>query len=111
MEFFEAGGARIACFAAGDPAAEPVVLLHGYMGSHHTWRHQIAPLARRHRVVAVDWPGGGRSSRNPALRYDYDTETARLGSLLDALEIRECNLFGPDCASCIPAREILRSRG
>lgn len=31
------------------------MLLHGYMGSHLSWRHHIEPLAARHRVLALDW--------------------------------------------------------
>lgn len=39
----------------------PVVLLHGLGDSHDLWRHQIGTLAERHRVVAFDLRGHGRS--------------------------------------------------
>lgn len=50
--------------AAGDPAAPPVLLLHGARFSSETWRElgTIELLARQgYRVLAVDLPGFGRS--------------------------------------------------
>jgi pimeloyl-ACP methyl ester carboxylesterase len=81
---------------AGDPQAEPIVLLHGYMGSHLSWRHHIQPLSISHRVLALDWFGWGDSGRSLDLRYDYDTEVDRLRRVLDGLGIQACNLFGHD---------------
>jgi pimeloyl-ACP methyl ester carboxylesterase len=89
-------GARVACWEAGPPDAEPVVLLHGYPASHHCWRHQIPPLSRRHRVIAPDLLGWGASDRPLHLPFDYDTEVARLGRLLDALDLGPVNLAGHD---------------
>jgi len=80
----------------GPAGVEPIVLLHGYLGSHLSWRHLIEPLAARHRVVALDWFGWGASGRNPELAYDYDAEVDRLRRVLDALGLGACNLFGHD---------------
>jgi pimeloyl-ACP methyl ester carboxylesterase len=96
MERIEVDGATLAYVEAGSSSAEPVVLLHGYLGSHRTWRHQIEPLSRTHRVIALDWFGWGESGRDPGLAYDYDTEVARLGRVLDALGLESCNLVGHD---------------
>ncbi|MFC7816515.1 alpha/beta fold hydrolase [Streptomyces sp. NPDC057367] len=89
-------GARVACWESGPPDAEPVVLLHGYPADHRCWRHQVPPLARRHRVITPDLLGWGRSERPLHLPFDYDTEVARLGRLLDALELDSVNLAGHD---------------
>ncbi|WP_320782218.1 alpha/beta fold hydrolase [Streptomyces sp. CRN 30] len=89
-------GARVAYWQAGPPDAEPVLLLHGYPANHHSWRHQITPLARTHRVIAPDLLGWGASDHPPRLRFDYVTEVARVGRLLDALGIDSVNLFGHD---------------
>jgi pimeloyl-ACP methyl ester carboxylesterase len=40
-------GTVLAYVERGDPYAEPVVLLHGYVGSHLSWRHQIEPSSKR----------------------------------------------------------------
>lgn len=96
MRSVEVDGARLALLEQGDRSAEPIVLLHGYPANHLSWRHQIPALAERHRVLALDWLGWGESERRFDLRFDYDTEVARLGRTLDALGIDECNLFGHD---------------
>lgn len=96
MRAVEVDGARLAYVEHGDPAAEPVFLLHGYPESHLAWRHQIPALAERYRVVAPDWLGWGASERRLDLRFDYDTEVARLGRVLDALGLPSCNLFAHD---------------
>ncbi|QOV34735.1 alpha/beta hydrolase [Streptomyces ferrugineus] len=89
-------GARMACWESGPADGEPVLLLHGYPADHRCWRHQIPALARRYRVIAPDLLGWGESERPLHLRFDYDTEVARVGRLLDALGIDAVNLFGHD---------------
>lgn len=37
------------------------MLLHGLGDTHDLWRHQLEPFSRRHRVIAVDLRGHGRS--------------------------------------------------
>ncbi|MDA4887346.1 alpha/beta hydrolase [Streptomyces sp. MS2A] len=89
-------GARVACWEAGPRDAEPVLLLHGYPADHHCWRHQVPPLSDRYRVITPDLLGWGASDRPLHLSFDYDTEVARLGRLLDALELDSVNLAGHD---------------
>jgi pimeloyl-ACP methyl ester carboxylesterase len=89
-------GIWLAYVEAGPMDAEPIVLLHGYIGSHRTWRHQIEPLAARHRVLAFDWFGWGASGRNLELDYDFDSEVDRLRRVLDAAGAESCNVFGFD---------------
>jgi pimeloyl-ACP methyl ester carboxylesterase len=49
--------------ASGDPAAEPVLLLHGSSSNALAWGGDVAELSRAFRVYAVDLPGEpGRSS-------------------------------------------------
>ncbi|AZM77489.1 alpha/beta fold hydrolase [Streptomyces sp. KPB2] len=89
-------GARVACWESGPGDAEPVLLLHGYPADHHCWRHQVPPLSDRYRVITPDLLGWGASERPLHLSFDYDTEVARLGRLLDALELDAVNLAGHD---------------
>jgi pimeloyl-ACP methyl ester carboxylesterase len=46
-------------------AGEPLVLIHGIGSRWQVWAPVIAPLARRHEVVAVDLPGFGASPPLP----------------------------------------------
>ncbi|MER6348089.1 alpha/beta fold hydrolase [Streptomyces sp. NPDC001595] len=89
-------GARVACWESGPADGEPVLMLHGYPANHACWRHQVPALARDHRVITPDLLGWGRSERPTHLRYDYDTEVARIGRLLDALDCPSVSLVGHD---------------
>ena len=59
---------RLAVAEAGDPAGEPVVLLHGFPELSHSWRHQLPALAEAgYHAVAPDLRGFGGSDRPPAV--------------------------------------------
>ena len=77
------------------------MLLHGYMGSALTWRHQIYRLAEDHRVYAPDWIGVGLSDSLCGHCLDFDREVERLGMLLDALGLDRVNLIGHDYGAYI----------
>jgi pimeloyl-ACP methyl ester carboxylesterase len=74
---------------------EPVLLLHGYPQSASCWRHQIPALAQSHRVIAVDWPGFGRSAP-PDSPPTYDAEVERIGQLADSFGLDRFNLVAHD---------------
>lgn len=53
-----------------------VVLLHGFTDNLTTWDRIVAPLAVSHRVIAIDLPGFGRSTRpwsSPLMRGYVET--------------------------------------
>ena len=45
----------------GDASNDPLLLLHGFTGTHHTWDHLAARLAKRRFLILPDLPGHGRS--------------------------------------------------
>ena len=53
--------ARLHLVEAGQ--GPPVLFLHGFPESWYSWRHQLGPVAERHRVVAADLPGCNESER------------------------------------------------
>ena len=66
-------GVCIRYVEAGTPElaeGPPLVLLHGLTASKAVWRKNIAPLAQRHRVYAVDLPGHGDSDKT---NVNYDS--------------------------------------
>jgi non-heme chloroperoxidase len=72
----------------------PVVLVHGYALSGHSWEKQEAALlAAGHRVVTYDRRGFGASSR-PSIGYDFDTLAGDLHVLLSSLELDQVVLAG-----------------
>ena len=52
-----ATGVELDTVILGDPAAPPIILLHGFPESHRTWRHLLPDLARDHHVIAPDQRG------------------------------------------------------
>ena len=88
-------GVRIPVFEEGE--GEPLLLFHGYIGSHLTWRHQIAPYARHFRVITFDWPGWGSATNDPALDFSYDVEMNRVLRFLDAVSDGPVHFAGHDC--------------
>ena len=62
--------------ASGDPAATPIVFLHGWPDLGVGWRHQLRCFADLgFRAVAPDMRGYGRSTVHPA-KSDYAIEHA-----------------------------------
>ncbi len=82
----------------------PVVLVHGWLLSHYSWRQVIAPLVDAgHEVVALDLPGFGESDRPTVAAYRYDATafSDTLLDTLDALEIERASLCGHDLGAAV----------
>jgi pimeloyl-ACP methyl ester carboxylesterase len=101
-----AGGLRLHVYQAGDPAAPPLLLVHGLGDEADTWRHVIAPLAARYRVIAPDLPGFGRSDR-PYTAYTLAFFARTLAGLLDALRIPRATLVGSSLGAAAVQRLAL----
>lgn len=83
IRFVDVGSTRIRVRESGDPAGEPVLLLHGIGRSLEDWDPQHEFLSR-YRVVAVDLAGFGHSDRVPGpatLEKLADTALATLDAL------------------------------
>jgi pimeloyl-ACP methyl ester carboxylesterase len=85
----------------GDPdSRHTIVFLHGFASSLYSWRHAMAALSDRYRVIAFDRPGFGLSGR--PLRGDWEGESpytnARAAeqtiALMDALGVERAILIG-----------------
>ncbi len=72
----------------------PVVLIHGFPLSGHSWEKQMPVLLDAgYRVITYDRRGFGDSSQ-PTVGYDYDTFAADLHTLMETLDLRETALVG-----------------
>jgi len=71
----------------------PVVLLHGLLGSHHSWAPLVSVLSAEHRVVAIDLIGHGGSAK-PRGDYSLGAQAATLRDLLDHLGLDRVTLVG-----------------
>jgi pimeloyl-ACP methyl ester carboxylesterase len=72
----------------------PLLLLHGIGGSLYDWRHLLRPLARTHRVIAVDLLGAGESEIPETEDFSIAAQARRVRGLLDALGVPRATLVG-----------------
>ena len=63
LEILRTRRARVSTLLAGDPELPPLVLVHGLGATKASWLTIVAELARHHRVIALDLPGFGASSK------------------------------------------------
>jgi len=85
---------RTHLLAAGNPAAEPVILIPGAAGSAPLYRRAIEHLHKDFRVYAVDVVGGpGRSDPNP-LSFNDDSYTIWLCDVLTSLGLDSAHICG-----------------
>ena len=96
--FIDAGGSPqhvIEVGASTAPDAPPVVVLHGAGANLEDMYLALAgPLAGRHRVIFVDRPGQGFSSRKAGQGRTPSDQAAVLRELFDALGVRRAIVVG-----------------
>ncbi len=78
----------------GDPAAPPIVLLHGLRGYSGTWRGLAAALDDRFRLIAFDARGRGESDWDIGRNYYTDAYLSDLEAVVDALVTQPFVLIG-----------------
>ncbi|QNE78882.1 alpha/beta fold hydrolase [Streptomyces finlayi] len=88
----QAGGIRLAYRVLGDPAAPPVVLVHGRGGSSRDWTLVAERLAGEHRVYALDFRGHGLSDW-PG-RYSFELFRDDLHAFLEARNLAGATVVG-----------------
>jgi pimeloyl-ACP methyl ester carboxylesterase len=94
MPFLERpDGCRLYYELHGHSQGTPLVLLEGLGGDIPGWRRNIPRLAERHRVVALDSRGNGRSDA-PSGRVAISVFVEDALGLLDHLEARSGHLYG-----------------
>lgn len=86
-------GSRLyyAVFHSG--GADPVLLLHGGLGSSDVWGAEVARLRARHEVIVMDTRGHGRSTRSSA-PLSYALLTSDVIGVLDALKVSHTSVVG-----------------
>jgi len=107
-QFFNSDGLRIRFVEHGN--GEPVVLIHGLMGSLDDWRKTttvVENLARDHRVIALDLRGHGQSDkpRDPAAYGVRLTEDVL--RLLDHLKIDRAHIVGYAFGGSVAAKLLV----
>lgn len=79
----------------GDPAAPPLVLTHGTGAWSGTWDQNVQAMASAgYRVIAVDLPPFGFSTRPSSGDYGRPAQARRLVGLIDSLQLGPVTLLG-----------------
>lgn len=73
---------------------EPLLLIHSLGQSLYTWRSVFADLSDRYRVIALDLPGHGYSSRPDTFTYSMDDMADILKQFLDQKGIESAHMIG-----------------
>ena len=92
MNTFETSGGRIAYLDEGSGPA--VVLLHGFPLTSHLWRGLVPALAARHRVLAPDLLGLGRSVPASGASLHIRSQADYVAELFAALGIDRVAVVG-----------------
>ncbi|QOL48692.1 alpha/beta fold hydrolase [Massilia litorea] len=108
--FVDVPGARLHVRESGSGPA--VLLIHGLGGQGAHFDYGVADyLARNHRVVVVDRPGSGHSTRDAATPADVSSQAASLAALIDRLGLERPTVAGHSLGGAIALTLALEHPG
>ncbi|HWQ57471.1 MAG TPA: alpha/beta fold hydrolase [Clostridia bacterium] len=89
---------RLHYLEAGE--GEPLILVHTVGQSLYTWRGVFDRLSNYYRVIAIDLPGHGYSSRPDTFGYTIDDHAYALRAFMDEMRIQSAHFaaFSMGCA-------------
>lgn len=87
-----------------------IVLLHGLGASTYSWRRVIPLLARRHRVIALDLRGHGKSEKPFDRNYAQAAQAELVRDALRQLKLRRATLVGHSYGGAVALVAALQTR-
>jgi pimeloyl-ACP methyl ester carboxylesterase len=109
IRFVNLHGHRVAYRDVGDPAAEPLLLIHGVAGSSLAWLPLFKHLTAKYRVIAPDLIGHGLSDK-PRTDYSLGAFAVWLRDFLDALDLPSVTLVGHSLGGGIALQLVQQHR-
>lgn len=88
-----------------------LVLIHGLGSYMPAWRDNVAALAKRHRVIAIDLPGHGKSSKRSDHIYSMEWFATVVQGVIEELGLRRPVLVGHSMGGQIALTHALRHPG
>jgi pimeloyl-ACP methyl ester carboxylesterase len=87
-------GLRIHYTDDGPASAPPLVMVHGFAASTHTWRPWTDRLSAEFRMIALDLPGHGLTRTPDNYRTSTEKNAAIVKALVDKLGLQDLVLAG-----------------
>ncbi len=107
VQWAEVHGMRIA-YADEGTGEVPLVLIHGLSGYIPMWQKNIGALAERHRVIALDLPGYGKSDK-PRASYTMSFFAQTVRGFLEVLGIERAIVIGHSMGAQVSIHLALRA--
>ncbi len=104
--YVRVGDVRTRYRAAGE-AGHPLILIHGLGASLEAWMYNLQPLARHHRVFALDLVWFGKSDK-PARQVTGEYFADFIIGFMDAVGIRQATLVGNSMGGMIAVKTALQ---
>jgi pimeloyl-ACP methyl ester carboxylesterase len=92
--FVDISGVQFHLRDTGPRDAPPIIMLHGFGASLHTWEDWAALLEPNYRVIRMDLPGFGLTGADPTGDYTDARSIALLLALLDRLGVQRATFIG-----------------
>jgi pimeloyl-ACP methyl ester carboxylesterase len=87
----------------------PLILIHGFACSTHTWKKLMPLLADRYAVYALDLLGFGLSDKPPDGKYDLESQGALMIDFMNTLQIPSATLVGHSMGGVVAAYAALKA--
>lgn len=95
-------GLTLHYYEGGPADGDTLVMIHGFGANRDNWLRMARHFTERYRVIALDLPGFGESSK-PDASYDVASQTERLHAFITALNIEKPHLIGNSMGGHIAA--------
>ncbi len=87
---------------------QPILLIHGLGASQYSWRLLAPILAQKYRVIAIDLPGFGYSSKSYQENWNLDKYSDVINSVLRKLQVSTPHIVGSSLGGLIALKMIER---
>lgn len=94
VSYLDLDGTKIAYVDEGKKNRPILVFVHGYFVDHTCWNFAIQALKNHFRLIALDLPGSGLSSKPLDASYTPDYYAKILSGFLKKMELKEVTLLG-----------------
>jgi pimeloyl-ACP methyl ester carboxylesterase len=101
------GHAPVTLYYEEQGSGPPLLLLHGLGESLFTWHEILPALAARHRVIALDLKGFGRSDKPDDGAYSADDQAALVARFIVERNLRDLALVGHSFGGTVALRTAL----